>query len=125
MKYGEFVDAMREVSKINIEAEMLFEEWYGMAGEEQWEEYYDLPLGKGEVQNFAEDMASFFWRVIMETDGEELYVMRMQDGHAFLQAIHKKCVELGIDIDGVQIDAPLSPSDAIIRGQYPSLNEGD
>ncbi|OGZ64459.1 MAG: hypothetical protein A2998_01980 [Candidatus Staskawiczbacteria bacterium RIFCSPLOWO2_01_FULL_37_25b] len=125
MKYGEFVDAMREVSKINIEAEMLFEEWYGMAGEEQWKEYYDLPLGKGEVQNFAEDMASFFWRVIMETDGEELYVMRMQDGHAFLQAIHKKCVELGIDIDGVQIDAPLSPSDAIIRGQYPSLNEGD
>ncbi|OGZ91262.1 MAG: hypothetical protein A2510_02985 [Candidatus Staskawiczbacteria bacterium RIFOXYD12_FULL_37_10] len=125
MKYGEFIDAMREGSKVNLESEMIFEEWHGMAGEEQWKEYYDLPLGKGEVQNFAEDMASLFWRVIATTDGEKLHAMRIQDGHDFLKAIYTKCVELGIDISDIQIDVPLSPSDAIMRAQYPSLNEGD
>jgi len=117
MKYGEFVDAMREVAKINTDAELLFEEWHDMATEEQWREYRELPLGEGEVQNFAEDMASLFQKVIGFTDGEELYRMHIEDGHAFLQAIQAKCVELGIDVSNVRIDAPLSPSDALRMAQ--------
>ena len=117
MKYGEFVDAMREVAKINTDAELLFEEWFSMATEEQWREYHELPLGEGEVRNFTEDMASLFQKVIGTTDGEELYAMRIRGGHAFLQAIHAKCAELGIDVRNIQIDVPLSPSDAIRMAQ--------
>ena len=117
MKYGEFVDAMREVAKVNFEAGQLFQEWYGMATEEQWQDYRELPLGEGEVRNFAEDMASLFQRVIGFTDDEELYAMRIKDGHALLQAIRAKCIELGIDIINIQIDVPLSPSDALRMAQ--------
>lgn len=118
MKYGKFIDAMHEVAKsANLDAEMLFEGWYKLATEDQWKDYRELPLGEGEVRNFAEDMAASFQKVIGFTDGEELYAMRIRDGHSFLQAIHAKCVELGIDVSNIKIDVPLSPSDAIRMAQ--------
>ena len=119
MNYREFVDALHEVAKSigSIDAEMLFEEWYAMATEEQWGDYRKLPLGDGEVQNFAEDMAALFQKVIGFTDGEELYMMRMREGHSFLRAIHAKCLELGINVSNIRIDVPLSPSDAIFMAQ--------
>ena len=114
MKYGEFTDAMREVAKsTGIEAEMLFEEWYNTAPEDRLAEYRELPLGEGEVRNFAEDMATLFQKVIGFTDGEELCAERMKEGHSFLRAIYAKCVELGIDVGNIKIDVPLSPSDAM------------
>jgi len=117
-KYGEFVDAMREVAKgAGGEAETHFEAWCAMATEEQWKEFREMPLSKELVAAFAEDMANAFREVIALTDGEELYEMRMEDGHAFLQGIQAKCVELGIDVSGIRIDVPLSLSDGLRMAQ--------
>jgi hypothetical protein len=117
MKYGEFIDAMEQVAQINFDAKFVFEEWHDMATDEQWQEYRELPLGEGEVRNFVEDMATGLQKVLSYIDGEELYAMTLEDGHAFLQAIQAKCIELGIDISNIQIDVPLSPSDAIRMAQ--------
>ena len=114
MTYGEFTDAMREVAEgVGVETKGLFEEWYDTAPKDQLENIHKLPFGEGKVRNFAEDMAAMFRKVIGFTDGAELYAMRMEDGHSFLRAIHDKCVELGIDVRGINFDMPLSISDAL------------
>lgn len=113
MKYGEFVDAMREVAKINPDAECIFADWHDMATEEQWREYRDLPLGKGEAQNFIEDMASSFRSVINGTCGKDLYEERIKNGHDFLQAVKAKCAELELGFKVGNIDVPFTFSDAL------------
>ena len=117
MKYGEFIDAMREVAKGADHAEVLFEEWYDLASKEQWIGYYELPLGEGLVRGFTQDMATSFRDLISGTCGSELYARIIKDGHFFLQAIRSKCVELDIDVSNIKIDVPLSPSDAIRMAQ--------
>jgi len=114
MTYGEFVDAMREAAKINTEAEVEFERWVARASEEQWEEYRLLPLGEGEVLNFAEDMALAFQLMLSHTCGDELYEQRLKGGHHFLRVIHAKLVELGIEVELSRIDVPLTPSDSMV-----------
>ena len=117
LTYGQFVDAMQEVAKGVGHAEVLFEEWYELATEAQWREYRQLPLDEGKMLNFTDDMVSSFRRLIGGTCTDQLYAQRINDGHAFLQAIHQKCLELGIQVDMKDIDMPLSPSDAIIMAK--------
>jgi len=118
MTYGEFTDVMRKVAEgVGAEAEGLFEEWHDTVPGDQIEDIRKLPLGEGEVRNFVEDMATMFREVVGFTDGVELYASRIEEGHSFLRAIRDKCVELGIDVSSIEIDVPLSSSDALSTAQ--------
>lgn len=117
MKYGEFVDAMQAVAKISIEAETFFEEWCAMATEEEWKRLRELPLEEGEIRNFVEDMATYFRELINGTCTDALYSGRVKDGHAFLEAIRAKCIELDIDVSNIQFDVPLALGESIRMAQ--------
>lgn len=113
MQYGEFIDAMREVANVNPGALCIFEDWFKMTTEEKWQEYRKLPLSQEGIESFVEDMATLFRDRISGTCVEKLWERRILNGHAFLRAIHAKCLELGIDMDGLRVDVPLSFSDAL------------
>jgi len=111
MTYGNFIDAMKQVSVGNMYAETFIEEWERLVPSEQLQQYRAEPLIEDGVINFVEDAAGWFQKVIEGTWGEKLYAERVASGHAFLKAIHAKCQKIGIEVELEKIDVPLTPSD--------------
>jgi len=118
MTCGDFFEAVKKASADNMYAETFIEEWQKLVSPEQLRQYQSEILEEDQVTNFAEDAANWFSRLIAHTCGEELYAERVKGGHDFLQAIHAKCAEIGIEIELAIIDIPLTPSELMAKAGY-------
>lgn len=113
--YGEFVAAVKK-TPIH-EARHIVEEWEVLATAEEWEKYRPMPLTRDLITNFAEDMAALFKQRLDGISTEALYERIHGYGHTFLQWVHAKAVEFGIEVEMEEIDLPITFTDALIRGQ--------
>ena len=123
--YGEFIDLMEKLAEEtgNVDAQISIEEWKALATEEQWKEFRPLPLGPGLVISFAEDMAFYFRERIAGICTDELYVHIKKESHAFLRQVYEKAAKFGVQLELNQIDAPLTPSEAMIAGGYTNIKK--
>jgi hypothetical protein len=112
MTYGKFIDAMTEAAKMSTEAEYILKGWMTPAINEQWEEHRSMPLEEGEVLSFAEGITTALRQALTHACTFELHGQRLRDAHTFLQAIHAKLVELGIEVELDRIDVPLTPAES-------------
>lgn len=109
--YGDFIESVEKTE--NFEAGVFISQWIELATAEQWKEYSSMPLTAELVIGFAQDMALHFQQRISDISTEGLYSLTVKSGHEFLQEVHQKAIELGVDVELNQIDTPLTMSESL------------
>jgi hypothetical protein len=125
--YGEFLDAILARAKDHndhagffIKMRVKEQHTAGADGMRtvplpEWTALLAQPLTKEVVLGFASAIRDDFRRGLSETSDRYMYNDLMKDGHAFQEDVQLLACEFGIDVRLVDVDAPLSPSDALVQ----------
>ena len=120
MTFAEFVELVNQ-TKIS-DAQIWIEEWKKQQGKE-WDIHKDFPLEKNLVVAFAIGIARIIQARIMSISTCALYNSTIESGHAFLQEIHQKATEHGIELELKEIDVPLSTTEAMVQSGHITTDE--
>ncbi len=114
LKCGEFLEAMKEVFNAPETPHWLFRTWYKDDIKIGWENFSNTSLTQLILEGFVEDMICTFQKMASESNGSEDYQrLLVQKGHTFMRAVRAKCLELELNVDGIDFDASLSYADAV------------
>jgi len=112
--YGEFIDLIEQTEC--VEGKIFIEKWKALATEEDWARFRPMSLTPELVTSFAEDMISYFRERIAGICTDELYTQVKREAHAFLQEVHEKAAQFGVQVELNRIDVPLTPSEVAVTG---------
>jgi len=113
--FGQFFDAVEKYAANIISAKIFIKEYNKMLSTEEWSKICAKPLTEQLVIRFTQNIAINYQDRITRIRTEELCEMILQEGHQFLQEIHRITKELGLELDINLIDPPLTLSEAIVR----------
>ncbi|MFA6190310.1 MAG: hypothetical protein WC711_02220 [Candidatus Staskawiczbacteria bacterium] len=120
--YGQFLDTMGDVAEDFPSANAFFQMLYITITGYQWEIRSATPVGTEHVKHFVDIMHRDFWELISE--GDAVGALQSEAG-AFLCAVRNKCVELGIDVGGINFNPPLSPRETPLTSGNKDLTLAD
>ncbi len=107
--YAEFLHAMRAVADAFPNAKLFFGKLYQATTSYKWEERRKWHRPASQANSFINSMHKYFWDLISATHD---HTAVQEEARQYFCAVRAKCVELGINIDGINFNPPLLPREA-------------
>lgn len=119
---GEFIDLISQTTT-NVSGEAWIK--FGQRGmsKEGWQEIKNLPLVPESVILFGRLISAHIREEAAHWSSEEPYHDTLEHGHAFLQEIHQKAMEQGIEVELERIDRPLTPTEMMAATGFIKVDE--
>jgi len=116
MTLEEFVDSLSQTK--NIEGQCWLNEFKERVDKKQWQDLKDRTLDKTLVKSFARIMAGIIMERLDSICTESLYFSTIKTGHEFLQEIHQKTLDGGIDVEKDEIDTHLTMTEMMAAAGF-------
>ena len=119
---GEFVDLLGQTR--NCDGRFwLLTELPEKTGVKEWEHARNAPFIRQAILELAEVLRALISERLADISSEDLYLDTREQGHAFLQELHRLAVEHEIEVMLEEIDQPLTPSEMMAAAGYVRITE--
>jgi len=119
--FKEFFDAVFKTEL--YEAQGFMEDWRKQIHETEWEKACTMPLSAELVIAFCEGIQDLFQERVAKVNNPSLFERFIKRGHEFLQEVHAKAAQFGIDLPVEDVDGPISDIEILLAAGVAVIQE--